>query len=94
MHLEYEDWQTRYIYSIYWAVMTMSTVGYGDITAQNKYEALFSVFAMLFSSIIFAFCLNTIGLIINDFSSKKRKIENNFAIINRYMKKRNLKPDL
>jgi len=48
--------------------MTMSTVGYGDITAQNKFEALYSIFVMLFSSIVFAYSINTIGIIISELS--------------------------
>ena len=27
-----------YIVSIYWAIMTLTTVGYGDITPRNIYE--------------------------------------------------------
>jgi hypothetical protein len=42
----------------------MSTIGYGDITPQNEYEAIFSIFTMLFSSIIFGYSLTTIGNIV------------------------------
>jgi len=46
--------------------MTMTSVGYGDITPNNYYEALFCVVTMFIASIIFAYSLNTIGLILED----------------------------
>ena len=46
--------------------MTMTTVGYGDITPKNNIERLFANLIILFSSIIFAFILNSIGLILSN----------------------------
>lgn len=36
--IESDDWMTKYLYSIYWATTILVTVGFGDITPQNKYE--------------------------------------------------------
>lgn len=44
--------------------MTMVTVGYGDITATNYYEILFSNFMMFVSSCIFGYSMNSIGMIL------------------------------
>jgi hypothetical protein len=74
---------SRYIYSVYWAVTTMSTVGYGDLTPLNSKERVFCIFTMLFSSIIFAYSLNTIGTIVTSITETKRTISTNMTIINR-----------
>ena len=48
------DQTSRYVTSVYWALMTISTVGYGDITAQTDLEKVASSFTMLFGALVFA----------------------------------------
>ena len=45
---------TRYITAIYWSMMTISTVGYGDIGAVTSWERVAASLAMLFGALIFA----------------------------------------
>jgi len=59
-----ESWQLRYVSSIYWAVTTMITVGYGDITPVTATEKLLAVFTMIISSGVFAYTMNRINLIL------------------------------
>jgi hypothetical protein len=47
----------RYIVALYWSLITISTVGYGDVLPVTHKERLFSVFACLIGGIVFAFCL-------------------------------------
>jgi hypothetical protein len=47
------SYHTRYITALYWAVTTMSTVGYGDISASTDAEKTFSVVAMLLGTSVF-----------------------------------------
>ena len=57
---------TKYFYSIYWSTVTIMTVGYGDITATNLKEVIFSVFTVFFGCGIFAYFINSIGTIVQD----------------------------
>lgn len=51
----------KYITSLYWAVITMLTVGYGEIRPFNKDEKLIVIFITIFSCGIYAYTLNRIG---------------------------------
>lgn len=51
--------------------MTMVTVGYGDITAANEIEIAFSNLTMFISSFVFAYSMNSIGMIIKNLNDAK-----------------------
>ena len=48
------------MYSFYWAVSTMISVGYGDITSCNTSEVLVNILSMFVSCILFAYSINAI----------------------------------
>ncbi|GAB5368695.1 hypothetical protein AAMO2058_001341700 [Amorphochlora amoebiformis] len=45
---------SRYLLCLYWAITTMSTIGFGDITPKNEAEIIYTLFAMLFGTVAFA----------------------------------------
>ena len=57
------DWSEKYIGSLYWAITTMITVGYGDIVPKTSVERVFGIFVMLVASGMFAYTMNAIGSI-------------------------------
>ncbi|CAK82651.1 unnamed protein product (macronuclear) [Paramecium tetraurelia] len=92
--LQNAHWLEIYVNGLYFAITTMTTVGYGDITPINPYEVSVSICLTLFSSCIFAYVFNTITSILKDLDANKSKIKHDLEILSLYMKKRNIDSDL
>ena len=51
----------RYIASIYWAFTTMTTVGYGDISAVTRSERVIACFGMIVGGFVFSAIISTMS---------------------------------
>lgn len=67
-------WNKHYLYSWYWSLTTMITVGYGDIYAQNDFEVFISSVTMLLGCGFFAYAINSIGEIVEKFDLKRKNL--------------------
>lgn len=55
-----------YTYSIYWSIVTLTTVGYGDLHAENTGEKVFNILYMLFNIGLTAYLIgNMTNLIVH-----------------------------
>ncbi|CAD8110887.1 unnamed protein product [Paramecium sonneborni] len=91
-NLQDDTKQVRYIFSFYWAIVTMITVGYGDITPQNHIEAFSCIFLMLLSCAVFTFSLNQVGTIVQNINKQKRQFQEMVRILTSYMQQHSI-PD-
>jgi len=73
--LENAFWMEKYLYSIYWALTTMVTVGYGDIVPQNRVEVGFCSFTILSGSMVFGYCLNRIGTLLTGIDERDKELK-------------------
>ncbi|KAL4460793.1 hypothetical protein ABPG72_015852 [Tetrahymena utriculariae] len=85
-----ESVTVRYIQTFYYAIVTMTTIGYGDFTAQTQLEKLLMIFIAFFSCGIFGYTINSIGNILYDFKQKRDLYLQELAKINKYFKQNNV----
>ena len=55
-----QDWRERYVAALYWSVMTICTVGYGDIVPVTLAERCFLIFAMLLGASLYAYVVGSV----------------------------------
>ena len=70
-HVRYMSFEMQYVTSVYWALTTLSTVGYGDITAISWAEKLFSACVMILGSVLYATIFGILATTIQNFDKTK-----------------------
>ena len=53
------SFQEKYINTFYFSIITMVTVGYGDITPKSSDEKIYVIFMTILSCGVFAYAVNT-----------------------------------
>lgn len=62
--MQNESWVQIYFYCLYFSIVSMNTVGYGDITPITASERIYASIMIVISCGIFGYSINTIGEII------------------------------
>ncbi|XP_072953245.1 potassium channel KOR1-like isoform X1 [Typha angustifolia] len=92
-HFRDIDLSKRYITSLYFAIVTMATVGYGDIHAVNTREMVFIMIYISFDMILGAYLIgNMTALIVK--GSRTEKFRDKMKDIIKYMNRNRLGKDI
>ena len=79
-----------YAAALYWSVMTLTSIGYGDIAPQNPAEQVFCCALMLISSAVWAYVIGTIAGICATLNPNLVQYRNTMDNLNYFMKERKL----
>ena len=89
-HLDQISDLYQYIYSLYYVIVVINTVGFGDIVAQSIKERVFMIFFINFACILFAYNINRIGMILQNMNKGENELKRMIHSINGYMKLNNI----
>jgi hypothetical protein len=84
----------RYIVAFYLAVMTTSTVGYGDVSPVTDGERICLIFAMLLGASVYAYVVGNICDIVGTLNQRESEFQEMMDSVNRFIKDSNLSADL
>jgi hypothetical protein len=79
------DVTITYLNSIYFILVTVFTVGYGDITPKNFTEKLFNIFLMIFGIASYSFLITSLSKIfgqLSSFEDRKQKLQDTLDMFN------------
>jgi CRP-like cAMP-binding protein len=80
-----------YFFSLYWALVTLSTTGYGDISAKTRGELLVSIFWMIIALYFLSFSISSLSTMISEKDSgKNRQIDSKLSMVDAYASENNL----
>ena len=63
-----------YMRSLYWTAVTVSSVGYGDITPKTLPEIIYTMFVEFFGIMLFAFLMGNVSSYLNKYYQKKEDL--------------------
>jgi voltage-gated potassium channel Kch len=66
---------TRYVFSLYWAMATITTVGYGDIAPYTKKERAFGIIYMIVAGGLFSVIIGSMNSFIENLYAEDEEFE-------------------
>ena len=79
------DNMQKYVACLYWALATVSTIGYGDVLPVNHHERTFSVFVALIGVIIFAFAMGNITTLLASTQGARLRFDDKLRAVAEYL---------
>ena len=91
--MQADDW-TRYITCLYWAIISVTTMGYGDIKPENGEERIYGIFVALAGAITFSYSMGTISSLIGNVNGSRFRLMEKETDVTEYLHFRELSDEL
>lgn len=84
----------KYLHAIYWAVTTLTTIGYGDITPETSAQIIYVIIIEITGAALYGFIIGNIANLISNIDIAKAQYREKMEKINTFMKYRSIPFDL
>ena len=89
-----EPFSTQYIGAIYWSVVTVTTVGYGDITQTSAFELAWVLLIVVFGVVAFTTFLGELSTLFSELANSSAVNEERIRQVHELDEKFNIGADL
>lgn len=90
LDIEDKDNYEKYVASLYWACVTVTTIGYGDIIPQTHSERQFASFGVIAGACVFAYGMGCITSLISQTSGVSPRFDQYISMVQEWMDYRHL----
>ncbi|EQC38482.1 hypothetical protein SDRG_04190 [Saprolegnia diclina VS20] len=85
---------TQYIASLYWSVMTIGTIGYGDVSVVTSVERMIAILCMIIGCGSYSFIIGSICGLVSGLSEATTEFNQKMDHLNMYMAKEDLPQEM
>jgi hypothetical protein len=85
-----DSWQSRYVLGMYWTLLTMLGIGYGDVTLSSNSGRVFSIAVMGIGSIVFGFMVASISDCVKNLDPRDMEKKIKMDIIRGYIQDKDI----
>ncbi|KAL4480440.1 hypothetical protein ABPG74_020956 [Tetrahymena malaccensis] len=89
-----ESWIEIYINAFYWSIVTMVTLGYGDIVPVTLNEKVYAIGVALVGCFILSYSMNQVGEILNGLAKSSTLFKEKLQQLNNYFSKNYIERDI
>jgi len=86
--LRHDKTSERYLWSLYWAIATLTTVGYGDVHSWNTSERALNIFVLFISASVFGLIVANVSEVMEGMDRKSSLTSNRMLQISEYLKEK------
>jgi len=84
----------KWLAAVYWAMTTLSTVGYGDILPTTDSERIYAMFAMVVGGAFYGYIIGSVTSIVGDMDLNARAFSNRMDLVQSWLDSHNEMPKL